>query len=73
MRNRSIARKFNALLKAHRVTPKALAESLGVSRGIVSHWGLGKRRPSEAHITAIAAVLGCSENDVVSCFGIGGE
>ena len=71
MRNRSIARKFNALLKTHRVTPKELAESLGVSRGIVSHWSLGKRRPSDEHITAIAGVLGCAESDVASCFGRG--
>ena len=68
MRNRSIARKFNALLKAHGVTPKELSKSLGVSRGIISHWSLGKRRPSAEHIAAIADVLGCGENDVVICF-----
>ena len=73
MRNRSRTKKFKALLKTYKITPKQLAEALGVSRGIVSHWSLGKRRPSKEHITVIAAVVGCSENDVVSCFGIGGE
>ena len=68
MRNRSNGRRFAALLKAYGVTPKALSVELGVSRGIVSHWSLGKRRPSEEHITAIADVLGCGESDVAYCF-----
>ena len=67
-KNRRGGRRFRDLLAKHGFTPKDLAAALKVSRGIVSHWGLGKRQPSDEHLKAIAGVLGCSLQDVIAVF-----
>ena len=60
--------KFSALLRKYNSDPKRLSEALSVSRGVISHWSLGKRTPSDEHITAISAALGCDVNEVIRCF-----
>lgn len=67
-KNRRGGRRFRDLLAKHGFTPKDLAAALKVSRGIVSHWGLGKRQPSDEHLKAIAATLGCTVEDVLAIF-----
>ena len=56
------------LIKRCGHTPKSLSVALGVSRGVISHWGNGRRKPSVEHIIAIASVLRCATGEVVACF-----
>lgn len=67
---RSVHKKngFVVLLRRYGFTPKRLADVLCVSRGVVSHWALGKRRPSYEHIKSIASALSCAEDEVARCF-----
>ena len=56
------------LIRRYGYTPKSLSVALGVSRGVISHWGNGRRKPSVEHIIAIAGALRCDAGEVVACF-----
>lgn len=64
MRRSQNGKRFALLIKRYGYTPGRLAEELQVSRGIISHWSCGKRKPSLEHVKDIARLLGCSEDEV---------
>ena len=68
MRLKERESKFCMLLRKYECTPGALATKLNVSRGIVSHWMLGKRRPGTLHLIQISRALGCSIDEVAACY-----
>lgn len=59
---------FNELLKRCGVTPKRLADRLGVSLATVSRWGMGRRRPNAEHLKEISEICGVSVDKVTEAF-----
>lgn len=48
------------------ISQKDFAEALGVTQGAVSHWEQGRRKPGIDDLVAIAKLLGCKVDDLIS-------
>lgn len=59
---------FYSMIKECGFTPAKLAATINVSRGIISHWIKGRRRPSVKHVIAVADALGRTPGEVLACF-----
>ena len=48
------------------ISQKDFAEALGVTPGAVSHWEQGRRKPGIDDLIAIAKLLECKVDDLIS-------
>lgn len=48
------------------ITQKQLADTMGVERSTVAKWETGAAMPSGTKLRKLAAVLGCSVDDLLS-------
>jgi transcriptional regulator with XRE-family HTH domain len=58
--HRTMADRITAAIKADGRTHAEIAEAVGVSRPVLSQWGLGTRKPSRDNLLALAQVLNVS-------------
>ena len=56
------------LIEKSKKTQAEIAQTLGVHQTLISLWVRGKCRPPITIISKLADTLGCSVDDVVSCF-----
>jgi transcriptional regulator with XRE-family HTH domain len=49
-------------------TQTEIARALGVHQTLVSLWARGKCNPTITIITRLASVLGCTADEIISCF-----
>ena len=60
-----LAEKLKTLRKKKQITQIQLADELGVSKGTVAMWETNKRKPNIIMLKRIAAVFGCTTDELL--------
>lgn len=58
--------KIKRLRKELEMTQDALAKKLGVTQGAVWHWENGRAKPTTDKLKAMAALFGCTVDDLLA-------